>query len=466
MIADDYRKIWYTYLPSGFLWPGQEGDSPFWDMYAEAQAQEWGRIDEDALELVKEAIPDGVDYPDDLLDYWERVTDLDPSGLTDVERRQALIAKLRGRGSPTLARFQETAETFDIPVQAIDNYRLVDSFEQSAGNINWTEGGTADITYDAAEDPDGGTLADIVEFPLSTDYITADILRIANYEQIYVSGKFRLVGNGTHTFQLSLLGRDGATKYTDTVSFTSEWVRYSFIVDDVGTGGADPVFRIELTSGSNVVLNLYDIKGGWRERYYPALGAIEMAGDPTAPGWVHVWGLEYGEDLIDRDVSDNPDWAISGSGHVHENYGADPISRQVLAEGLHDDSSGIVEFSVDILTGASTADVRVSFWVFGVYSLLRVYLKDKAGANAYDSGWFTLDSWYKVEQSFAIGSGGANPKIVIALDGDLAPGTEILVGHVRASSIITELENQIAGSTPLHTAVIFHSYGELTECTE
>ena len=132
MLSSDYAKIFYTLLPKGPLWPEQVGEADNWDSLARAATYELARVDEQALELINEAIPDADSYayPAELLESWERVAGLPdeftPETQTDEERVQALIAKLRGPGSPTLAKFENLVDALNASNVTFDGYRLVD----------------------------------------------------------------------------------------------------------------------------------------------------------------------------------------------------------------------------------------------------------------------------------------------------------------------------------------------------
>ena len=460
MTADDYKKIMYTMFPPGPLWPRQEGDAAVWDTWISAIAQEAARVDSAAQEIVLEAIPDATNYtyPSELLTKWEDLAGLDGTG-TDTERVQALIAQLRRRGNPTLALFAGVAGELDDDVVAIDNYRLVDSID-----LPWDETATANVNYDTQSDPDGGTDADEVELPATSDAIDADILRIANYESIYVSFRVKLAGAPTsYAVDVELLGRDGASKYSDTLVIDNTWRRYDFTVADVGTGGSDPNLSLTLTSGTGVTLHLYDVKAGWREKHFPQLVAGGLCGHPSAPGWEYVWGLEYGEDLTDRDVGGNPDWSATGSGSITDNYANDPISRNQLADRLYIVVTGST-FTVP-LTVDQDETIRISFLYKGlITSPINISIDGYSGI-IYSTGVFWTDTqWTKFEYVGNVGTGGGTPQINIIVQAGYV--CDIVTAHMRVSVVNETLESQIEDGSPLHVTPVFLSYGELSEAGE
>jgi len=454
MTADDYKKIMYTMFPPGPLWPHQAGDAPVWDTWISAIAQEAARVDSAAQEMILEAIPDATNYayPSELLTKWETLAGLDGTG-TDQERVQALIAQLRRRGNPTLSLFSSAASEIVDPSVAIDGWRLVDSVD-----LPWTETATANVNYAAVSDPDGGTSADEVELPATSDAIDADILRIANYEAVYVSFRIRLAGApASYAVDVELTGRDSASKYSDTLVIDNTWRRYAFTVADVGTGGSDPNLSITLTSGSGVTLHLYDVKAGWRERYFPQLVAGGVCNDPSAPGWEHVWGLEYGDDLTDRDVGGNPDWAGVGGPTITDNYALDPVSRQVLADRIQLNANAAYCY----LNAADNDTIRVSFWIYSPTNeecRIRIVGKESPTNYPYDSGYVAFEYWTKIEQVVAVGSGPATAKIYINATGTC----DLYIAHVRVSAVNDTLEDQIEAGAPLHTVPVFLSTEELT----
>ena len=472
MLASDYQKIMYTLLPVGLLWPEQEGDAPIWDMVFKALAAECARVDLAAGLLIDEAIPDaeGYLYPDELLPAWERVAGLPdeytPSGQTDTQRRQALIAKLRGPGSPTLAKFENLVEPYGYLTEAFDGWRLVDSIDRTGGGaVSWVGGTGGTGTVGGAADPDGGFDADIITLPSASSYVQARFLRMSSYEGCYVSCRLRLAGTaGPGSVKIEILGRDGAVKWTTTEIIKTTWQRYEISVADIGlaAGATKVLLKFTHVTGSNVTLHAYQARGGWRERYFPWLGAGEPVGLPCAPEWAHAFGLEYGADLVSRDVDGNPNWTTSGAGHIHEDYETDPISRQALAEGLHHALGTPETFSVGIL--GSDRYIRFSLWLKATVGFAcAMTVSGRAGTTVYASGTMSVYDWQKIEGLADLGVGGSTPQVRILVS---FPAIELVIGHIRVSAVDTQLEGRVGQAAPLHTVPVFGSYGEYTEYSE
>jgi len=473
MIAADYQKIFYILLPTGPLWPEQDGDSPNWDMLASALSLELARIDEQALELVDEAIPDATSYtyPVELLEAWERVAGLPdqytPTGQTITQRIQALIAKLRGPGAPTLAKIENIVEPYSIDYAVFDGYRLVDSFAQSVGGAQWWYGGGATVVENAAPDRHGNMTAEVITFPTTSGFVYSNILRIAAYESIFIDFWIRLSSGGSHLLEIKVTGRDGTTAvYTDNVALNTTWAHHTIRIADVGTGAYDPRLRLRITSGSNVVLHIAEVKGGWRERYYPVFMAGSVAGESVGSIWEHVYGVEYGEDLISRDGGTGKIiWGTQMT--LTEDAVTEPISRQQIAYKFDPPYSSFC-IAIFYLT-TYTRYVRYSFWVrtdTTGYLTIRAYGCEN-GALVYTRLLIPMrESWEFIEFDVDNGIGITYPTYpevrITVVDGIV----NLYLAHARASETSVEIEGRVSEASPLHTLPMFHSYGELTQCTE
>lgn len=146
-------------LPSGKAWRKEEGSDLH--TYCTPMSREFARIEQRAYDLVEEADPRTAD---ECLEDWERVFGLpdpcveDPDSLTIEQRRNAILAKMRGQGGQTLAYFEEVAESLGYDVEC-SNYDAFRAGASSAGdpltNDGWTfwfevyalEGAASTTTY-------------------------------------------------------------------------------------------------------------------------------------------------------------------------------------------------------------------------------------------------------------------------------------------------------------------------------
>jgi uncharacterized protein YmfQ (DUF2313 family) len=96
--SDRYLKPAFSLMPSGAVWP-RDPDS---ELYAlvRALSHTFARIERRRDELLKEADPRQAT---EMLLEWEVALGLDGTGFTYAERRDAIVARLRGHLSPTEA---------------------------------------------------------------------------------------------------------------------------------------------------------------------------------------------------------------------------------------------------------------------------------------------------------------------------------------------------------------------------
>jgi hypothetical protein len=423
-----------------------------------ALSQELERFDEQAYLLMAEAIPDAgdYDYPRDLLDSWERILALPDvcttETQTDLERAQAVVAKLKGVGAPLPATFAEIAETlgYEGLARVLDNYRLIDNL------ANWTPAGIGTYTPDSAQDPDGGSLADVLVMPGIADGVDVDLLRIANYESVYFSFRARSATGDDVDLRIYCRGRDSVLKYTDVFTFGQQWQRYEFTVDDVGTGVADVKVELSLDSGTDRTVHLFEQEGGFRERYYEVFSAGSGAGIPVGgDGWKFAWAVEYGEDITDRSGS-NPNWQKTGAITITLDDEDEQISRDQLADKFAVAGGGSISLGID----NPPSWIRYSFWAKSTTDTsVGLYINSSVhGATLIETLNLTSD-WQKVEGVLELAAGGGSWNF--AWGAWVPSTTTVYFAHFRTSQYDAKLECKIENQAPLHTVPIFGSYEEL-----
>lgn len=465
MLAADYKKILYTLLPAGPIWPSQEGESPVWDMVFGAMSLEPARVDLAAEALINEAIPDGVTYPDDLLAEWERVAGLPdentPVNQTEAERRQALIAKLRGPGSPIESKFVSIVESYGYTSRCINGHRLVNRLGDAS---EWSYVGSPVVTVDADLDPWGALEADRLVAPTDSDYVTHEIFDTPNYESVYAELWVKRTGGGAEITAINLIGRDGATKdATGGVLPLNVWCHFTLTTDDIGTGASNPYLEIIPNFGgasANVTILVAGEAAGFRERYYQQASAGGCTGSFSGPDWAHVFGVEYGDNLITAGGGTGASWYSEDvmKGTVTFGSGYDPIERQPWGHRIQNGDD--CYFAVDLDTD-TTRDVRVSFWVQGVSLYMQPAIEGRDGLSvgSYDLKVWSEGNLTKIEMQGNLGTGAETPRVVVRTYGIMP--VDFYVSHLCVSEINEDLEAKITAAAPLHTTVLFHSLGEM-----
>jgi uncharacterized protein YmfQ (DUF2313 family) len=107
-MANDYTQVMQALLPIGVAW--NRLPTTILGYLLDGMAQEFGRVEDRAWDLIEEADPRTTD---ELLDDWERIAGLPESWYTpstDDERRVALHIKLSTRGSQTEEFYLQQAE--------------------------------------------------------------------------------------------------------------------------------------------------------------------------------------------------------------------------------------------------------------------------------------------------------------------------------------------------------------------
>ncbi len=107
---DLYQAMMVALFPRGRVWFDSTDGSETKELTARAMAKEPARVSEDMEAFVAAFMPDTATT---YLSDWERVLELSATGLTDEQRRQQIITKLRGNVDPTLANIQIAADAWN-----------------------------------------------------------------------------------------------------------------------------------------------------------------------------------------------------------------------------------------------------------------------------------------------------------------------------------------------------------------
>ncbi|MCJ8285093.1 putative phage tail protein [Halomonas sp.] len=122
LIADDYRRLLFSLLPPGMIWP-TDPESTL-QRLLDGQAQEFARIDARSLELLAEADPRQAIY---LFEEWESSYGLPsrcaPADQSLADRRVALIGRIVGQGGMRAQDYIELADGLGYPGAEVLEFR-------------------------------------------------------------------------------------------------------------------------------------------------------------------------------------------------------------------------------------------------------------------------------------------------------------------------------------------------------
>lgn len=115
--ASDYADLLRSLAPTGPAWPVDEPDTLYYKLF-EGLGLEFARVDNRSADLVNEADPRTTN---ELLGDWERVLGLPEACMagqvqTTVERRNAVVAKLRAQGGQTPQYFIDVAAALGFTI--------------------------------------------------------------------------------------------------------------------------------------------------------------------------------------------------------------------------------------------------------------------------------------------------------------------------------------------------------------
>lgn len=137
MTQDQYREQLRSLLPPGDAL--NDGGAGFISMLLQGIAGEFARVDARGDALVLESLPNSTL---ELLPDWERVAslpdDCTPEGQTIDQRRQALVARFVGNGTPSIPYLTQLAATLGYQITIVK--RQARRYRSKMGT---TYGGTA-----------------------------------------------------------------------------------------------------------------------------------------------------------------------------------------------------------------------------------------------------------------------------------------------------------------------------------
>jgi len=473
----DYKHALYALLPSGPIWPSQAGEQPVWDDLIDSIAPEFQRVDARGEDLIQEAIPqaDGSTYPDELLEDWERVAGLpEPCTTvigTETNRRQALIAKLRGPGSPTAAKFLEILAGYGITGDIVQGYYTIDSIDRTTGGSKtpplWVFAATGSVTYNDGVGPDGATDADLLDLPLVTDTANVDIDAMADNEFVHIDFWAKSATGTDQSVDVRTVLRDGTTPTQDTITLDNTWRHYTYDVD-VLAGVTTPELSFKSSAGS-ASFHVWssktatdklapDVIAGHQRRWGEPFGAGVGAGTPV--GFWHDFAYGYMTDLTDRTLGE-PSWGTIGSPTLTNDTAINPVTYQTTADELT--TAGDEGLSCDFNQDTTTAvTMRWSFWVRSTSATdqaMLVRFKHGDASTVTNLSFSARDTWDRIEGTVDIIAGGGTPQIIIV---DNADSGVFEVAQLRIGLQNSDIECVVSDRAPLHTNATPAIIGEHT----
>jgi uncharacterized protein YmfQ (DUF2313 family) len=114
--TDDVVALLARLSPRGDGWRPTSGSR--WERFLRACSGTLANRINDGDVLLREAIPDGVDYPDQTLAAWESEFGILAEG-TEIERRAALLARLRASGGNSEAYFVSLGAAMGLTITIV-----------------------------------------------------------------------------------------------------------------------------------------------------------------------------------------------------------------------------------------------------------------------------------------------------------------------------------------------------------
>lgn len=156
-LVDEYTARIYRLLPRGPIWPQESREGSVWDALIMALAEELARVDDTATDWLADYWPDASEQQ---LDRWESVLslpDCDEDLGSDAVRQSRIVARLRGRGTLTLATVTAVAHAYDTTATVAEDlgesmFRVgTDAMGDTLGGDTWASTLTVTYTYTGAE---------------------------------------------------------------------------------------------------------------------------------------------------------------------------------------------------------------------------------------------------------------------------------------------------------------------------
>lgn len=106
-----YQAMAVAMFPRGIIWFDTTSGTETKEKAVRAMAKEPARLFEEFEAFLEAYMPDTCSG--DGLEGWERILQLESSGLTEAERRAQVLTVLRGNTDPTLANLQLVADAWN-----------------------------------------------------------------------------------------------------------------------------------------------------------------------------------------------------------------------------------------------------------------------------------------------------------------------------------------------------------------
>ena len=278
--ATEHAAMLARLLPQGPAWlTSDETDGEnMWTKLLRAFSHEPARVDEAALLLLEQIIPDNENTD---LDAWERIVGVPEENLTDAERLSRIQAHVYGRrkvnraylegviqamsGNPTARLYHRTGPRCAAGVSNVGDRLRVGEWNYTylvelMRNIlavaedeyfSWT--GFVTVTDDAADSP--VTLlqtAAVVE--LGATHATTSLSETVNGDTVYSSIWVRNASSAPVDFEMSYLKRDntGSTPQISTLQGELQhpiWHKITYEAG-IGSGATSPRLRIRCPDGT------------------------------------------------------------------------------------------------------------------------------------------------------------------------------------------------------------------------
>lgn len=461
--ATDFVSAFFALLPPGRLL--QESAIVGGASALNSLAEVLGNVLENQQEnhlhaAILEAIPNADSgYPSDLLAQWERLLDLpdcciaDPSALSAADRTNAILAKLAGVGAPLLSKYVGMAELYGYTTRGVHGWRVSDGCSSSHG-----VGGGGTWYSGAAEDRHGvagGADKLVCNNPNAFWFKLIDKY-MAAHENTY--GEVWLYSPTGVNVTVDWVDSDGSTLATESIALAQEWVKVSFYTDDLGGKSYSGGMQIKITAASTSIIYACDWIGGFRDRFFESFGAGIYAGAPVGGDQARfTWGIEYGDDLVDRDSADtdSPNWQVTSPGSISLADCQSPVSRYPAGDTFTPGASPGDDISFEF-SDPGTDSTRLSLWLRGTEgSTVDLEYTDRAGTPHALATETLRNGWQKFAYTLDLGTGAGTLDVTLTA----SDTNDIEIAHVNLSEINPELECRITKQAQDHTKCLFGSYG-------
>jgi uncharacterized protein YmfQ (DUF2313 family) len=187
----------------------------------------------------------------------------------------------------------------------------------------------------------------------------------------------------------------------------------------------------------------------------PFAAGASGAGDGVGDAWVHVWTLEYMDNILAANPDEFEVWDNTDT--VDDDFAQSPITMEQTADRLlMDVVAGDVAGSYIDLDAAPGDEVRVSMWVrteSGIKSF-KLSILDCDGTVIDGVDTTVTPTWAKVEMQYRLSPGATTPQMQIY--GLISETPRYIVSWAVAGIRNPRLEERAALLFPLNTVGEFH----------